>query len=118
MKFELRAVERAFSGQDREFQPGRPRGRCQHRFRAIPDRIVAGTRRRPRRQRHVALPEPEVCVDRLQQLAEPRDFIFDLVGQAKYMSVVLRKCTRAHEAVQCTGRFGAMDRAEFAISDR
>ncbi len=101
-EFQLRSVERTFAGVDLRREAAAPRGIAELRLRPVPGRVVAGARRRPRRQRHLVVGKTKVAVGLAQQGDEARDFALHVLLAAEHMRVVLLEGARPHDAVERT----------------
>src|SRR6266851_9231995 len=87
VKFELRPIEGTLARVERVAQPCGLDSVAQRRFGAIPDLVRAGANRRPIGQLDADLLEPEIAVDRQQQLAERDSFGRDLILRAEDVRV-------------------------------
>ena len=109
---DLRAIERAAALIELEGQPDRV-GRLLERLgRALPDGVLAdGLLRRPRRQVRGVL-EPEGLHEAVDQPADPRDLLRQLIGRAEDVRVVLGEAAHAQHPVHDARALVAVDRAE------
>ena len=85
---------------------------------AIPERIIAHSLFRTRRDLVKNLLKPEVAIDLVEQLGVGHALVEDLFFGAKDVAVVLHKATYPHDAVQRTGGFVAMAVTKLTIAKR
>ena len=115
---ELRTVKRPVARLILEALPGRLTGFAQGLFSLVPDFIRTDPFFRAVGKADQHLIEPEVLVDRQDQVVDRDRLLLQLLFGAEDMGVVLGKATHAEQSVQGTGRFIAVHLAEFGNPHR